>query len=231
MAARRTTAEGRSRLTFRRVVVRFRVPHAIRVRVLVRQVAPVCRRLGVYTVAAKRGTNMVRLPKRIGKHRLGAGTYLLTAKSHGKPLFKARARLVRGRTLVLHRGGKVATCEGAGSAEPVVLRTSAPASELHGVKGRVASGTIRTPRPEPPGASSQMSPLVRAISLDYAPNPLRPFLLVLLGAAIALLAVGALPQSVLPARAGTAFVAEQRGWIVAAGIWLIAIVVVVTTFA
>jgi hypothetical protein len=215
---------------FRRIVVRFRVLRALRVRILVREVAPLCRRIGVYSLVAKRGTNMVRLPKRIGKHRLGAGTYLLTGKSHGKRLFKARASIVRGRTLVLHRGGKVDTCEGARTSA-VVLRTAAPVTELHGVKGRVASGTNRLRRPELPGTSSQRSPLVRAISLDYAPDPLRPLLLALLAAAIALLAVAAMPQKVLPAGAATAFVAEQRGWIVAAGIWLIAIVAVVTTFA
>ncbi len=194
-----------------------------------RQVAPVCRRIGAYVLSAKRGINAVRLPKRIGKHRLGAGTYFLTGKSRGAKLFQARARIVRGRTLVLHRGGAVDMCEGATATAPASFVVAA--SE-HGVKSRVAFGAPpRRQRPEPPGPFWRRSPLVRAISLGYAPDPLRPLLLAVLALAIALLSIAAVPQRMLPAGPAAEFVAERRGYIVAIGIWLLAIVAVVTTFA
>jgi hypothetical protein len=170
---------------FRRIVARFRVAHASRVRIFVREVSPLCRRIGAYTVAAKRGTNAVRLPKRIGKHRLGAGTYVLTGKKAGKRLFRARARIIRGRTLVLRRGGGTETCGGARTTVAVALPTVAvpPPTTQDAVLGSTASGTSRFGRPEPMRRFWQRSPLVRALSLSYAPNPLRPFLLALLVAA------------------------------------------------
>jgi hypothetical protein len=215
---------------FRRIVAHFRVPHPTRVRIFVREVSPLCRRIGAYTVAAKRGTNAVRLPKRIGTHRLGAGTYVLTGKKAGKRLFKARARIIRGRTLLLRRGGGTETCGGARTTVAVALPTVAPPATQHEVLGSSASGTVRPHQPDAPGRSWQRSPLVRALSLSYAPNPLRPFLLALLVAALALFAVALMPKRVLPTGHATAFVAQQRGWIVATAIWLLAVVAALVTF-
>jgi hypothetical protein len=224
----------RSAKPFRPVVARFRVAHALRLRVFVRQVAPVCRRIGAYSFTAERGTNAVRLPRRIGRHRLGAGTYVLTGKHGSRRVFRARAQVVRGRTLVVHRGGPVAACQ-----SPTLLLATTGA----------AAGTATTEKPTPdregrgvksaressPYVPSQHvprhSPLIRTIGLENAPDALRPLLLALLALSIGLLAAAALPQNALPAGPVAAFVAHRRGYIVAAGIWLLAVVAVVTTFA
>jgi hypothetical protein len=223
---------------FRPVIARFSVRHALRIRIFVRQVAPVCRRIGVYSYAADRGTNAVRLPKRIGHHRLGAGTYVLTGKRGERRVFRARARVVRGRALVVRRGGPVVGCESptlllastgaptAAEAGTATTRKPTSAGQGRGVKSARESAPYVPSRHAP-----RHSPLVRTIGLEGAPDALRPLLLALLALSIGLLAAAALPQSALPAGPVAAFVAHRRGYIVAAGIWLLAVVAVVTTFA
>jgi hypothetical protein len=62
--------------------------------------------------------------------------------------------------------------------------------------------------------------------LTGTPEPLRPLLYALLAISVGLLAVAAVPQTMLPATPAATVIARRRGLIAAAGIWLLAVVVV-----
>lgn len=219
----------------RPVVAQFRVKRTVRVHVRVRELSPLCRRLGTFTYAAKAGANAVRLPKRIGSHRIGAGTYSIVGRTKaGRKLFAVVTQLDRRRTRLHAR--RLASAPECPHTESVSI-----SSTLH------APGLI--PPSTPPGASASgapfkppaiassapkhhsSSPLVRAVELTGAPQPLRPLLFALLAISIGLLAVAAVPQTVLPAGPAAAVIARRRGWIAAAGIWLLAVVALVAVIA
>jgi hypothetical protein len=216
----------------RPVVATFRVRRAALVRVAVRQVAPLCRTLGRYRYRAEPGPNRVRLPAQIGRHRLGAGTYVLVGRTLGHRVFRVVTEVRRARNrLLAHRIDAAPACA---AAAPVgVLAAEIPPGP--GSAGRTASAPT-TPRGifKPPAATvpgTRKSPLVRAATLEDAPAPLRPLLYALLALAIGLLAAAAAPQRMLPLGATGAFVAEKRMHLAAAGIWLVAVVAALTIFA
>ena len=215
---------------YRPVVARFRVRRATRVRVFVRQVAPVCRRIGAYTYAARRGSNAVRLPRHIGTERLGTGTYVLTGKDGTRRVFRARAQVVRGRTLVVHRGGPLGACERTPivlASLPVLPPAQHQESDAHGTKSTRRSAPYLPPSPRP----AAHSPIVRTITMEDAPGPLRLVLLAVLALSIALLTSAALPQNALPAGPTAAFVAHRRAYLAALGVLLLGIVAVVAVLA
>ena len=204
---------------------------------LVRQLSPLCRKLGTFTYAAKRGTNAVRLPKRIGKHAIGAGTYAVVGRTKaGRRLFAVVTRLDRHLKLLrARRLSSAATCT-----QTETLSVSTSLSSLASVTPPTASAgdasASGAPFKPPAIASSSpkhhtSSPIVRAVELTGAPEPLRPLLFALLAVSIGLLAVAAAPQTVLPAGPAAAVIARRRGWIAAAGIWLLAIVALVAVLA
>jgi hypothetical protein len=182
------------------------------------------------------GANVVRLPKRIGKHRVGEGTYSVVGKTKaGRRLFAVVTRLDRSRTLLhARRLSSAATCT-----QTETVSISNTLSSLTG------GGTLTPPGGasaagapfKPPAISSSApdhqasSPIVRAVELTGAPEPLRPLLFALLVISIGLLAVAAVPQTALPAGPAAAVIARRRGWIAAAGVWLLAIVALVAVLA
>ncbi len=205
--------------------------------VLVRELAPLCRKLGTFTYAAKAGANAVRLPKRIGKHQVGAGTYAVVGRTKaGRRLFSVVTRLNRRHTLLhARRLSSAATCT---QTESVSVSTSLSSLGGGGATSTPPNASASGAPFKPPAAASAppakhhaSSPIVRAVELTGAPEPLRPLLFALLAISIGLLAVAAVPQTVLPAGPAAAVIARRRGWIAAAGIWLLAVVALVAVLA
>ena len=192
-----------------------------------REVYPVCKKLHSFVVAGQRGRNALRLPKRILTK---VGTYQLVAHAHGHKLFSVRARVLRARHLLISKGNANA-CASV-QVEAVALTTVAPADpsqEHHGVasaheqRSALSQGISHPPR--------DTSPLVRAITLSDAPASIRPLLFVLLAMSILLLGTAAMPQTVLPAGPLAGALAQRRIYLAVAGIWLLAVVIVVTVFS
>jgi hypothetical protein len=235
VSAGQATQSRRATRLPRPVVARFRLAHAARVRVLVRQLAPVCRALGTFSFRADAGRVAVRLPRRIHGTPLRPGTYALLGHVRTRQVFDVRARLVpvAGRRLaVRHHGLQDACAQVLGAAVlPVPPIALPPAPHTGGgvhVKARHGS-RIAAPREVGTGGSAK-SPIVKAVQLGNAPDRLKPLLYALLALSIGLLSVAALPQDALPAGRAAALVATRRIWIAAAGIWLLAIVALIATF-
>jgi hypothetical protein len=203
-------------------VKHFRLAHAARVRVTVREVYPVCRRVRGFVFAARKGRNALRLPKRIAAR---AGTYELVAHARGHTLFSVRARVLRGRHLLIDRGQANACAAQIEAAAVMQTRPITP-QEQHGVaSAHERRSTLSQGISHPPRDTNQ---LVRAITLRDAPASIRPLLFVLLALSISLLSAAALPQTMLPAGPIAGVLARQRMYLATAGIGLLAIVIVIT---
>jgi hypothetical protein len=204
-------------------VKRFRLAHAARIHVTVHEIYPVCKKLRGFVFAGRKGSNALRLPKRLGKK---LGTYELVGRAHGHKLFSVRARVLRGRHLLINKGHENACVSIHVEAAALLTPVTTPAQEQHGVlsaherRSALPLGIGRTPR--------DASPLILAITLRDAPASIRPLLLVLLAMSICLLGTAAIPQSILPAGPIASVLAERRIYLAAAGIWLLAVVLVVT---
>jgi hypothetical protein len=227
----RTTRTSRAHQASKRfsrpVVKRFHLAHAVRVRITVREVYPVCKKLPSFVFAGQKGRNALRLPKRILTK---VGTYQLVARVHGRKLFSVRARVLRGRHLLINKGNANA-CASV-QVEAVALTTvvaTGTTQEHHGVasaheqRNALAQGISHPPR--------DTNPLVRAITLSDAPASIRPLLFALLSLSILLLGTAAMPQTALPAGPMAGALAQRRIYLAVAGIWLLAVVIVVTVFS
>ena len=208
---------------FRPIVKRFRLAHAARVRVAVREVYPVCKRLHSFVFAGEKGRNALRLPKRIARN---VGTYQLVAHARGHKLFSVRARVLRGRHLVIDRGNANACTSAQVEATALTITIPTGTMEHHGVaaahegKSALSQGIGHPPR--------DTNPLVRAFTLSEVPASLRPLLFVLLAISILLLGTAAMPQTVLPAGPMAGRLARHRMYLVLSGIWLLIVVIAVT---
>jgi hypothetical protein len=205
----------------RRLLGHFRLPHAGRVVVSVRQLAPVCRTLGRYRLKARKGRNALHLPARIKQ----PGSYAFVGRVHGRKVFSVEARVGEGRRVLL-RAATTSVCP-VPVASVISLQTAAPRPQLH-VKGASAQRALPSAIGSSPHARS---PLVRAVSLQDAPSSVRPLLFGLLALSILFLTTAAAPQRLLPAGRGAALIAHQRVHLAAAGIALLVVVAVVTALA
>ena len=204
---------------------RFRLAHAARVRVTVREVYPVCKRLHSFVFAGQKGRNALRLPKRIAKN---VGTYQLVAHARGHKLFSVRARVLRGRHLVIDKGkGNANACTSVQvGATALTFTIPTGTGEHHGVaaahegKSALSQGIGHPPR--------DTNSLVRAVTLSEVPASLRPLLFVLLAMSILLLGTAAMPQTVLPAGPMAGLLARHGMYLVLSGIWLLIVVIAFT---
>jgi len=200
------------------VVARFHVERGGRLHVRILELAPACKALRGFTLDARRGTNTLRLPKRVTT----IGTYLLTGRRDGHTLFSFRARLLPGRRVKLGGGANLCLAQPTRATDVTyVIPVASPrvvASPRRGVSAVKAIGD--SPR--------NASPLYRAITLRDAPTPA---LYLLLALSLVFFTGAALPDRLLPAGPLGAAVAARRAYLAAAGIWLLALAAVVATFA
>jgi hypothetical protein len=204
-------------------VKRFRLAHATRVRVTVREIYPVCKKLRGFVFVGRKGSNALRLPKRLVKK---VGTYELVGHAHGHKLFSVRARVLRGRHLLINKGHANACVSIHVEAAALLTPVTTPTQEQHGVasaherRSALPQGGSHAPR--------DTNPVVGVITLRDAAASIRPLLFILLAMSICLLTTAALPQALLPAGPIAAVVSQRRIYLAAAGIWLLAVVIFVT---
>jgi hypothetical protein len=116
--------------------------------------------------------------------------------------------------------------------EAVALTTVVPNGTTQDHYGVASAHEQRSALPQGVShAPRDTNPLVRAITLGDAPASIRPLLFILLAMAILLLGAAAMPQTVLPAGPMAGALAQRRIYLAVAGIWLLAVVIVVTLFS
>jgi hypothetical protein len=191
-------------------ITHFRLAEGGLVRVAAWQLAPHCRFVGLFTLRARRGANLLRLPRRIDGHRLRVGTYHFVGTSRGTPVLDVRFRLVRGKQqLRVRRNHLVDACSAV-----VPFTTTALAAGLPFAAGG---------SPPPPAASPStaghsieksepgfLPPVLHDLNPANASPLVRAIVFALLGGAIALLAAASLTGRAGAAAAGGVFLARHR---------------------
>jgi hypothetical protein len=189
----------------------FRAPSNGPVRFSVRQVAPVCRAAGAFTVHGRRGVNRLRFSGRVGGHRLASGTYLIRARHGRKTVFEKTVVVGSGAPTanVCPRGASSSTggsstggsSSGASDAAAHPRNRSAAGGSAGGIGQPRRSGVL----------GAHASKLVPGSGgTEFA-------LLIVLAAAIFLLGLGSLPRQVVPHPAAAALLARRRALVAAAG--------------
>jgi hypothetical protein len=196
-------------------ISRFRLPKGGLVRVAVWQVAPRCGFVGRYAFRAGRGTNLLRLPRRIGKHRLHAGTYHFVGASRGDQVLDTRFRVVRTKHRLLVRHGHLAD-----------VCLSVQVARAAGFPFVSSGGAPPTPAPRsaPPVKKTQpgfLPPVLHDLNPANASPLVRAFFFALLACAITLLGAASLPERTSDAWVGGTFVTQHRPELTVTGLTLI----------
>jgi hypothetical protein len=199
-------------------IARFRVARGGILRVTVWQQAPHCRLVGSYVLAADRGANLLRLPRRVGKHRLRPGTYRFVAAAHGATVFDVRFRLSRGKKHLRVRRDRLADVCLASMLFPAGAQ--AIGLPVRGGGSPPASGSSGT-GPSLGRAAPFVPPILHELSRASSSPLARAIFFALLAGAIALLAAASLPEGIVPAAAAGAFVARHRAAITVGGFALV----------
>jgi hypothetical protein len=190
------------------------------VRVVVRQEAPACRRVGHYTVRAPRGANVLRVPRRVGEHRLRAGTYRFVGSVRGVEVLDVRLRLtITKKHVRAHRDHLESVCSEPTPAVlsvPPGLSAAAPAS-VAAAKPREGHGTASARESSEPF----LPPVLRRLNPADKSPLVRVLLFALLAGAIALLGAGSLPERRLAGVPVAGVMSRRRPAITVAGVALL----------
>jgi hypothetical protein len=189
----------------RRVVtLTFRLLHSQRVFFVVQQVAPTCRTVDQFVVRGHAGRNRIRFPARPSRFRLVPGTYRISVQTRGGLLVQ-RVTIV----VVDHARpsrDEIAAARAANVCPAAVniaaAGTSRGASNPSSLAGSSPSALHGGAKPHP-GA-------VLGASLARAARAVEPLLVGLLGLAIALLGIAALPRVATNGSAANDFLVRYR---------------------
>jgi len=214
----------------RTTVITFTLRHAARVFFVVRQLSPVCRIAGRFSIRAHAGRNRVRIPGRIASlGSLDSGTYRIAARTRAGTLVR-RVTIV-----VVDRGVPSASELAAARAADVCSDNGRLASAASGTTGAsntsgLGGGNALTPaRPSAAGpdqGADTHTGGVLASSVEKAARSVQPLLVAFLALAILLFGVASLPQAAVPG-SGAQLLARYRVEI--AGLGAAAFVAVVIT--
>lgn len=204
-------------------VSRFHLAQPATVRVTVWQEAPECRFFGRFTFAAARGTNALRLPRKIAKHPLVVGRYRLVGLVHARKVIDERVRVERAKGRLLVR--KIHAADGCiPFPEEAILSTALvprPGVDQAGGGGSAsASGSRGTFRP-PSAPTAQSGPQSSRVLPQLSASVRHTLVFVLLALAIALLAVSSLPASTVRSGSAAAALARHRAALTSAGLAMI----------
>jgi len=190
----------------RRVVtLTFRLPHSQRLFFVVQQVAPTCRTVDQFVVRGHAGRNRIRFPARPSRFRLVPGTYRISVQTRG-------GLLVQRVTIVVVDHGKpsrdeIAAARAANvcpaSVNIAAVGTSSGASNTNGLGGSSSRTAVQKGTKAHSGA-------VLGATLARAARAVEPLLVGLLGLAIALLGIAALPRVATNGSAANDFLARYR---------------------
>jgi hypothetical protein len=165
----------------------------------VTQVSPVCDVIGRFSVRGKPGLNRVRFAGRVGRQRLGPGTYRISARTSGRSVVE-RVLLV-----VVARSAPSGSELAAARASNACSDTSSTADAADGSFGFGSLASAEpsahplTPQEQPaanPSGGGTVPPVggVLARSAEEAARALQPILIALLAASILLLALASVPR-------------------------------------
>jgi hypothetical protein len=197
------------------------------VRVGAWQLAPRCRFLGRFVLRAGRGTNLLVVPRRIGTHRLRAGTYHFVGLSHGTQVLDVSFRLVRRKQhLRLRRHHLVDVCTAATALEATAQTFGAGLPfAIGGPPSALPASTPTAVGPTTTHVVHRHAPFLPPLLRDLNPADASPFVravfFALLGCAILFLAAATLPEQAAAA-AGGPFVTRHRAHITMGGLALLA---------
>ncbi len=208
----------------RPTIVRFRLVRAGVVRVSAWQLAPRCSFMGHYRVGVVRGPNALRLPRRIGLHRLVAGTYHFVGVSRGIQVLNVRIRLFRAnKRLRVAHDDLADVCPALTTLSATVPPTAGPPSPAV-PDHRAAAPSAR------PSASPFLPPLIRGLNPANASPLVQAIIFGLLACAIALLATASLPTRVAGAATGGIVIARHRAAITLTGFAMILVAALFAVF-
>jgi hypothetical protein len=202
----------------RSTILTFVVVRSGRVFFTVRQLSPVCRIVGRFSVRARAGLNHVRFAGRVGKRELAAGTYRLTARTR-------TGRAVARVTIVVVERGAPSRAELATMRGLNVCADSRGFDSAATSKGESATGNDSNANGSSPDGQASASGLLSSGSggvltsetVQRAVRTIRPALVALLAAAILLLGLASLPPlAVVDARINDAL-ARHRAEILSVG--------------
>jgi hypothetical protein len=197
----------------RQTTLVFRLSRPGIVELVVTRIAPDCRVVGKFRVAGRAGLNRVRFRGRIGRRVLRAGTYRVTART-----LRSRGAPVRTRLVIVGQPnpqpGEIAVARASNTCAAVDSESSSAV-----VAAGPGAGV------EPPSSGGSESTLARvggvlgvqftkAVELAQA---VPPFLFILLGLAIALLGLAAIPRQAAPNLRIEALLAYHRELIALGG--------------
>lgn len=190
---------------------------------IVKQVSPACRIAGRFSVEGHAGLNRVRLPGRGKNLQLGAGTYLISARTPA-------GRLLQRVTVVVVEGGIPGPDE-VSAARAANVCTSASSLVAAGAGSTGASNTSRSVgHPSASGSPAQgtntHSGAVLGTTVAKAARAVQPLLVALLALAIVLLGVASLPRMALPEARTSDLLARHRVEIAGLGAAAFAAVVI-----
>ena len=191
----------------------FRVRRGGAIKFSVRQVAPVCRRVGSFTIRVHPGTNRLRFSGSVRGHRLRAGTYVIRAR-------RGKATIYRKILVVGESSPAANTCAGGGytpfgGGAAVGGDSTASGGSTSGAKDDHARSNAEKAVSEP-RASGVLG--AQASKVLPASGKAQLGLLIVLAAAIFLLGLGTLPVEVIPHPAAAAFIARRRAVVAAGGL-------------
>ena len=189
----------------------FTLPKASLIEFVVVQVSPECRRVGRFRVRGRKGVNRVVFKGRVGRTMLSPGTYRIRANASGR-------RVVDTRLVVVSRrdAGEIASAR---TADACASSTSASAGP--GSLGPAAP--TAAPRTLPADHEADTRPSKGVLGSRFVreavgtASTIPPWLYVMLGVAIALLGVAALPPRAAQSAGAAMLLAHRRGMIAAAG--------------
>jgi hypothetical protein len=198
------------------------LPRAARVRVVVTQVAPACRRVGSFTVRGHAGVNRIVFRGRLRGRPLPLGTYRVTAKARnrwvlGVTLVVAAARPSSGAFARARLADACATIAASAGGAPVFVAARGPVGIPNGVGASATEGTHEGSDSKPSAASSRGKVLGADFSKSTGLDPTRLLLVVASALAILLLGLAAVPEMALAEPRLAALVATRRVELALAG--------------
>jgi hypothetical protein len=193
--------------------LKFRVQRAGVVRIVLRRIGCGGPSVTSFRVHAHRGVNTLRLGRRIHGRTLGEGAYRISGRTHGRTVF--RAILIVGRALVYSCSATLTT------------RFASVVGFTPNFAAGGGSGGAATASTAPSAASGELPPATKRESgvLGAEASKVLPEsggmqigLVLVLGAAILLLALGAVPGELVPHPAAAAFLTRHRVRIASGGL-------------
>jgi hypothetical protein len=204
----------------RKITLTFRLSKPARVTFAVRQVAPLCRTVGYFSVRGRKGTNRIRFAGRVGRKRLSPGTYEILARTQRGRLVQRVRLVVLEDSTPTRKRLRAALAANVCRESATVFSSSRPGSFTGtpsvgnaGNPGQVerpsaapsASGPSKVTEGEVPQSGG-----VFGTTTTKTAEAIRPFLVGLLAAAIVALGLASLPRVAVPDNRVSDLLARHR---------------------